>query len=279
MKEIISAYAPANISCIFKIYFQKDPASMGSYGLGFTLNKGVSVRVSHSAKTTVVFNSRSIFFPTVLTVLELLTAQQLQVEINTRFPLGGGYGISGASALACAYGINKLLNLEKDSLELAKIAHTAEVMNKTGLGDVTNQYFGGCLLKTEPSSAFIGKRLPFEHTPVYCKFFSELSTQSILSDQVKLDTISRAADISLQEITTKLNSVSGPSFQDIIRISKEFAFRSGLLQDQTVRETIEDIEQHGGHASMILLGNGVFSDIPFPSAVKYSISTQKADII
>ena len=58
-------------------------------------------------------------------------------------PLGYWFGISGASALATAYALNRLLKLKKSNKELAIIAHIAEVESKTGLGDVTNQYYWG----------------------------------------------------------------------------------------------------------------------------------------
>ena len=43
---------------------------------------------------------------------------------------------------------------------------------------------------------------------------------------------------------------------------------SGLLSDARVIETIEQIEADDGVASMIMLGNGVFSTHPFEDAVE-----------
>ena len=145
------AFAPANISCIFKIYEHKDPRWMGSYGLGFTLNEGVLVTASMAKRNEVVFNNHSINFPTVKSTVEKLTKEKIRVYIKTKLPLGCGFGLSGASALATAYAANRLLNLKKTGKELAIIAHTAEVENKTGLGDVVNQYYGGFCFKLKPS--------------------------------------------------------------------------------------------------------------------------------
>jgi pantoate kinase len=201
MKHSVKAFAPGNISCIFQIHEDIDPAKMGSMGLGFTINKGVTVDVQEANKTEIFFNGEKIEFSTVRSVVNQLishpefisgssfyqTGKMLKyyekhyllrrvavqhdefgiaVHISSDLPLGGGFGISGASALATAYAINDLFNLKKTKLDLAKIAHIAEIENKTGLGDVTNQYFGGCLLKTVPSSEFKVHRLAIENIPV-----------------------------------------------------------------------------------------------------------------
>ena len=49
------AFAPANISCIFSIYWHKNPRWMGSYGIGFTLNEGVIAEASRAKKKGVKF--------------------------------------------------------------------------------------------------------------------------------------------------------------------------------------------------------------------------------
>jgi len=43
--NLAKAFAPGNISCIFVIKKNKNPARSGSLGLGFTVNKGVKVTI------------------------------------------------------------------------------------------------------------------------------------------------------------------------------------------------------------------------------------------
>src|SRR5258706_12865492 len=147
---VVKAFAPGNISCIFKVceHDSAHPAKMGSIGLGFTIDKGVTVEVSKSDETEIFFNNKKIDFPTVESVIKNLPTPFIKggkggfrIHISSPLPLGCGFGLSGASALATAYALNELLGLGREQLELAKIAHAAEVENKTGLGDVTNQYF------------------------------------------------------------------------------------------------------------------------------------------
>ncbi len=273
------AFAPANISCIFKIYERKNPRWMGSYGLGFTLNEGVIVQVSKAKRTEVVFNNESINLPTVKSVVGKLTKENIRIYIKSKLPLGCGFGLSGASALATAYAVNKLLNLKESKKELAIIAHIAEVENKTGLGDVVNQFYGGFCLKLKPSSYFIVKKIPINNVNVYCEYFSKILTKSIITNPKLKDKINKAASIALDKIKNLLNKNNNIKFNQIIKISKEFAVNSNLLKDKKTIETIKNIEKNNGDATMIMLGNAVFSDKPFSRAIRLKISDKGAYLL
>lgn len=272
------AFAPANISCIFRVYEHKNPRWVGSYGFGFTINEGIIVEASKSKRNEVVFNNVSTNFPTVISVIKKITKQKIRLYIKSKLPLGCGFGLSGASALATAYAINNLLKLKKSNKELAIIAHTAEVKNKTGLGDVVNQYYGGFCVKLKPSSHFEVKRLPLSNINVYCRYYSRLPTKSVISNIKIRDRINNAAGDSLKEIQ-KLIKSNEIKFKNVIKISKEFAVNSGLLKNKQTIETIKSIENKHGNASMIMLGNAVFSDKPFEGAAKYKISNQGAYLL
>src|SRR3989338_4592464 len=182
---LAKAFAPGNISCIFVIKKTKNPAKSGSLGMGFTVNKGVIVAVKklYNNKNIIYFNNKKIDFPTVNSVIERLTDEKVIVDIKSNLPLGYGFGISGAAALATAYSLNKLLKLKKSKKELALIAHIAEVENLTGLGDIVNQYYGGFLVKYESSCKFKAVRLPIKNKAVYCKHFSPIETKRVISNE------------------------------------------------------------------------------------------------
>ncbi len=273
------AFAPGNISCIFKIYGHKDPRWMGSYGLGFTIREGVIVEVVKSDSNKIFFNDKAINLPTVRKVIQLLTKQKIKLNINTSLPLGCGFGISGASALASAYALNKLLDLKKSNKELAVIAHTADVISKTGLGDVASQYFGGMIVKFKPSSHFIVEKLSFDKTPVYCVYFSKISTKSIINNKEVVDEINKSATSAMNKLRILIRAEKKLLFEDLIRLSKGFARNSGLLTDKKVIETIKNIEKNNGYASMIMLGNAVFSNKPFKGARRLSVSDKGAHIL
>ena len=272
------AFAPANISCIFKIYVHKNPRWMGSYGVGFTLDEGIAAEASKSKITEISFNNKKIEFPAVKSVIKKLTNEKIKIELKSKLPLGCGFGLSGASALAVAFAVNKLLNLKKSKKELGIIAHTADVENKTGLGDVVNQYYGGFFAKLKPSSHFAVERIPIASKEVYCKYFGKISTKSIITSPKLVRDINTAADISLKKIKALLGNKNKKEikFADIINISKEFAVNSGLLNDKLTIKTINKIGKNGGNVSMIMLGNAVFSDKPFRGSIKLKISNKGA---
>lgn len=276
----IRAFAPASISCLFEIVDHKDPRWMGSRGVGFTLKEGVTVEVTSAKKTETFFNKKRVRISAVSDVVTSLTTNPVKVSISSLLPIGYGFGISGACALATALAVNKLYRLQKSAKELAVIAHTADAKNKTGLGDVENQYKGGFFVRYEPSSYFSANRIPIKNISVYCKWFSPKSTHNILSDKAKKLSINKAASDALKQVKAlsfKKNPVE--LFSEIINISERFTYESSLLTDRRVKRTIETIKSQGGNASMIMVGNGVFSNIPFEESTPFLIGNKKASVL
>lgn len=299
------AFAPGNISCIFVIRKTKNPATSGSLGMGFTVNKGVIATIkkiynvekpndkinkevnnnknlnmkiiNKKNKNIIYFNNKKINFPTVNSVLENLTNEKVIVSIKSELPLGYGFGISGAAALATAYALNNFLKLKKSKKQLAMIAHIAEVENSTGLGDVVNQHFGGFLAKYESSYKFKVNKLPIKNKAVYCRYFSPIETKKVISDEKIKNKINKAGIKALSEVK-KLNK-NNLNFKNLIKISKDFSIDSGLLKTKKVIKTIKDIENNNGNTSMIMLGNAVFSDIRFRGSRKLIIRDKGAYLL
>ena len=269
------AFAPGNLSCIFRICYNKDPAKMHSLGVGFTTDKGVIAEAQQGKKTEVIFNNHLIKFPTVITALESLTKKSVRIVIKSELPLGCGFGLSGACTLAAAYAVNNLFSLKKTEEELAMAAHTAEVINSTGLGDVAGQFNGGFLMKTKIGNPLEVERLDIKEKYVYYKIFGPLQTKGVLKNKLLAEKINLAGDEALK----KIKQLKNPTLTNIIKISKEFAEKSSLLKEPDVINEIKKIELLGGAASMIMLGNAVYSDIEFPECEKAEISYRKAYVI
>lgn len=269
------AFAPGNISGVFKIIAHQDPEKMHSLGMGLTVSEGVVVEVRRADESVVRLNGEVATFPTVRSVAAAVTDVAVSVAVETALPISSGFGLSGASALATAYALNSLLDLGRSEEELAMAAHVAEVRNLTGLGDVCGQFHGGCLVKLEPGQPLKARRLPVAEQPVFYRYFSAISTRAILSDPARVERINRAADQALQRLSV-LAERESVDFADCIRISRGFSENSGLLEDESVRRIIEQVEAAGGSASMIMLGNAVFSQSPFDGALRTTLSTGRA---
>lgn len=279
-----SAFAPGNISCVFKIIPHPDPSRMHSLGMGFTVQEGVEVTVSEHHETKVLFNGQDINFPTVRAVVKRLIQNTdvpgIKVDLTSPLPLGCGFGLSGAASLATAYAINELIALRKENEELAMITHVVEVENRTGLGDVCSQYHGGCLIKLKEGAPLVADTLLIPDQPIYYRYFGPIHTSEVLRDSEQTKRINRAADTALAVLKRLTDTDTNPDlFTACFAVAKQFSVESGLLSDTRVIDTIAQIEAAGGVASMIMLGNGVFSTYTFDGATETQLSKNPARLI
>lgn len=272
------AFAPGNVSCVFKIIPHDDPAKMHSLGMGFTVSEGVTATVARAAASRITFNGVEFEFATVRSAIAALTDTGIQVALTSELPLSGGFGLSGASALTTAFAVNELLDLDLSEGELGLIAHVAEVKNLTGLGDVGGQFHGGCLVKLVSGDPLGAIPLPVPEQPVYYRYFSPIHTKEVIGHPERRQRINAAADVALAALEG-LKNAGESDFNEYIAIAKTFSEDSGLLADESVRDTIAAVEKSGGHASMIMLGNAVFSSSPFANASVTRLSRRRVEVM
>lgn len=276
--EQARAFAPGNISCIFKVVADPNPAKMHSLGMGFTVRDGVEATVRRTDLTRIRFNSQEIEFPTVTSALERLTSEQIDIELTSHLQLSAGFGLSGASTLAVAWAVNALLALGKSEHELAMIAHIAEVENLTGLGDVCAQYHGGCLVKLTVGDPLAAERLSVPDQDIYYRYFGPIRTSDVLADPEQRHRINAAADAALVKLE-QLARLDTIDFDACVRLSNVFARDSGLLRDERVKRVIDDVETAGGSASMIMLGHAVFSTGQFEGAERTTLGRHRVRVL
>ena len=272
------AFAPGNVSGVFKIIADDDPTRMHSLGMGFTVSDGVTVTVSRDTSARIRFNSDEIDFSTVKSVVSKLADEPIRVDIETPLPLSGGFGLSGASSLATAFALDALLELGKSQRELGMIAHVAEVENLTGLGDVAGQFNGGCLVKLVPGDPLAAMSLPVPEQEVYYRYFGPINTRDVIGHPRQRERINAAAEAALEALG-ELRARDESEFARYVEIAKVFAVESGLLADERVVHAIDECEKLGGAASMIMLGNAVFSNVPFTGAKTTRLAKRRVEIL
>ncbi len=272
---MIKAFAPGNLSCIFVICPHKNPKKMGSLGVGIAVDKGVVVSVSKAKKTEVKVDGKKINFPTVLDVVRELAKETVRVGIKYQLPYGCGFGMSGGAALATAYALNRLFKLGKSKEELAMVAHVSEVRNKTGLGDVGGQYNGNVCVKYKKGNPLKGVKIPINNKFVYYKIFGPLNTKKVITNGKIKDKINKNGLKALKKLKKEKNI----TLKKLIEISKEFSVESCLLGDKRVINLIKKIEQKGNSASMIMLGNAVYSDKLFNGSKRLRIVDRGAHLL
>ena len=126
----------------------------------------------------------------------------------------------------------------------------------------------------------VADRLPITEQPIYYRYFGPIQTSEVLGNREQTIRINRAADAALDVLQTLTRAEPNTElFNACFRVSKRFSVESGLLTDARVIETIQQIEADGGVASMIMLGNGVFSTHPFEDAVETKLVHNPARLI
>ena len=280
MADSARAFAPGNISGVFKIIPHESPAKMHSLGLGFTVREGVTATVHRAAAAAVIFNGEALEFGTVIDALgRLAPGVALHVDLRTALPLSSGFGLSGASCLAAAFAANDLLGLGLDERTLAMAAHVAEVVNLTGLGDVCAQFHGGCLVKLVAGDPLAAETMPVAPgVAIHYRYFSAIRTRDILADAARREAINAAADVALAELG-QLQRRLEVSLAETIRVSRSFAESSGLLAHEGVRAAVDEVAAAGGEASMIMLGNAVFSTVPFTGSTETALAAHRAGLV
>jgi pantoate kinase len=277
-------FVPANLSCFFTIHHHPDPRWTGTCGVGFTVNQGVEVAVTKQKQppVTMSYNGDSCFIPPVTEVCQILGVQGIHIQMNSPFPLGAGFGMSGACTLATAYALKRhcvetrgkasLQTITPSHKQLAILAHAAEAKHKTGLGDIVNQYYKGFLIKTTPSSHFEAERIPVDQKNVYYKIYAAKDAHSVLSS-INKNVLNKAGKKALTHVQQEMKNHQPVSVYRIFNISKTFCQEAGLLTNPQLNQSIDEIEKNGGAATRILLGNAVMSTIPFPGSREISISS------
>jgi len=280
----VTAFAPAHFTGFFAVRPDPDPVKAGSVGCGLCLETGVTARIT--AGTTdkigtigtigttdtpgtqdtaditgsgaiIRFNGDQIDLPTVEYVLEALPGaghSKLVVDLAADVPLGYGFGVSGAAALATALAVNADQGQGLTMEQAAAVAHSAEVVNRTGMGDVTGQYTGGLVIRTAAGAPGVGavKKVPVDAMEVSWVCMGEISTSSVLEDEKTMEKINILGQRALKGMLKR------PGVEHFMSLSRDFAFNTGLVSSRAA-DAIEAVEAAGGLASMAMLGDTVFA--------------------
>ena len=248
------AFVPSHITGFFAACRKDDPILSGSVGCGLNLALGAETTVKHSDETTIKLNGEASDAPVSRYVVERLAKSHVEVSTWLDMPLGTGFGASGAGALGAAYSLNAYFDLGLTASQAGAVAHCADVVNKTGLGDVTAQNTGGLVIRLEPGAPGIGKldRIPVPPLEVNYVVRGPISTRAILSNESVMKEVNKAGEVALEELLAR------PTLREFMRLSRCFTGRIGLASNWAL-DAIEAVEAAGGMASMIMLGDAVFA--------------------
>lgn len=139
---MISAYCPGHITCAFVPEREApEPLAVGSRGIGIRIAAGARVGMAEvpGDSVKVIIDGRPSEAPVTRRVLgALLPGRGLEVEVSNDLPVGQGFGMSAAGAVAAALCAAEIAGL--DERAAWETAHLAEIGGGGGLGDVSGLY-------------------------------------------------------------------------------------------------------------------------------------------
>ncbi|HEC81101.1 MAG TPA: pantothenate kinase, partial [Thermoplasmatales archaeon] len=219
VRETAVAFSPGHISGFFDPYYARDPKKSGSTGAGISISLGVTARVrvlpSVKQEVNVFINDKpSDASTTKLAVMQLIGDEPFKVDVKLSqiLPVSQGFGMSGAGALSAALATAKLCGLGK--MDAIEAAHKAEVIYRTGLGDVVAESFGGIEIRRSPGLPPWGmvEHIPGDYKIVLCVMVDKLSTSKVLSDAVVLKKSRDTARVCLDEL------LDNPSVEKLFKL-------------------------------------------------------------
>ena len=251
----VTACCPGHLSGYFRPVTGTDYRRTGSIGAGIVIEEGVRVRATPSPVPgviarrigkdgTVIEELRD--SPPLAYVAGRLRAGVLLETVCT-LPIGAGFGLSAAALMAAVAATNELFGLGMSPGACAELAHEAEIVHRTGLGDVAACQGGGRDYRLGPGIAAEIHRFSDLDAPISAVTFGPLPSPLVLGSADALARVSAAYPGEY------------PGTPDaFFRLSRSFAEMSGLLTDE-LRELLRECEKHRIMASMTMLGNGVFA--------------------
>jgi pantoate kinase len=268
MEKAAVAFCPGHISGYFRPVQAGSPKETGSTGAGIVISDGVRVKVEQSARTLVemtrVDNKGSVIervadSPPITYLMEVLGVTS-KVTTRCHLPISAGFGLSAAALTASALAANQVFSLGLTPAECSGYAHEAEIVHKTGLGDVAACQGGGIDCRKGPGIGADISRLTGPFPPLFAVTFGPLPSPAILGSPRVMEQVTRA-----------FPGRCPGTIEELLDFSRKFAEESGLITPE-VRHAIELCDKAGVRASMTMLGNGIFAigENVFPVLSAYS---------
>ncbi len=143
---------PLHVSGIWIPYYSSSPVESGSMGIGLNLALYMKAAVNRGL-CRVVLNEREVFGDLARKIC-MDAGVSAETRILSPVDLGLGFGVSAGVLIAASLGSYLLAG--RSSLKALQKAHSLEVENRTGLGDVIAEYTGGLAVRIKPGAPGIG---------------------------------------------------------------------------------------------------------------------------
>lgn len=224
-----------HITGFWRPVYTDKPLTTGSIGAGILIDPYTEACYRRGDGPLKIFvNEEEREFPTIKRALSLLEDEVVVpggiIKISEPLPVSVGYSTSASMTLGALLSLHADLSYSID--KLVKLAHIAEVVEKTGLGDVLALVAGSKLaIRIRPGAPGTGKvislDMPDGVSIITCAIRA-METRSMLN---LLDT--KLIDIGNKIFNRFLES---PSFLSFLHYSREFSREIGFLEEDLERK-------------------------------------------
>ncbi|MFY9717014.1 MAG: hypothetical protein WAK40_03650 [Thermoplasmata archaeon] len=256
-----SAFAPGHVTGAFAPRTEaRDPRARGSVGIGLVLDLGVVAeaewRASDRPRVSVTASGFSRLSISTDVARRLLARRpgRLSVRLYHQLPVGQGFGMSAAGALATALSVGRLVGVPRR--RAVETAHLADLFGGGGLGGVAAILGGGLEVRRRPGIPPFGEIVHRAVSdPVFVVVVGRpIPSPQVLSDPRRLGLITAAFD--------QLGDIgSPPTLERFWTASERFTDRLAWAPTE-VRDTVRAIRRRGGRAAQAMFGRSVFATLP-----------------
>jgi pantoate kinase len=175
----------------------------------------------------------------------------LTVRLAHELPVGQGFGMSAAGALATALAVGSLSDGPR--AHAIQVAHLADLFGGGGLGGVAAILGGGLEVRTRPGlppfGQVIHRKLP--HALLVGVVGRAIPSPSVLGDPAALERIT-AASRGWEQLGPN------PTMERFFRFSERFTDRAGLASPAVTR-TVAALRRRGASACQAMFGQSFFA--------------------
>lgn len=257
--RIAHAFAPGHVTGIFSPAAQaRDPRARGSLGAGVVLDRGVwaeaTFRPGRSRPLRLVSDVAGPL-PISLEVARRMLGPlrgSLVVRLRHDLPVGQGFGMSAAGALATALAVGRATGATRQ--RAIEVAHLADLFGGGGLGGVSAILAGGWERRVRPGVPPYGRAVhrPFPLRLWIALLGPPLRSPGLLRDPRFLARVRASAEAGLHLVERH------PSVTVFLKASERFGDRLGLAPPP-VRRAIRRLRSVGASASQTMFGRSVWA--------------------
>ncbi len=228
--------APLHVTGFWIPFIYPDPMITGSIGAGLllcppaTIKTGARITKVNGVKTGE--NIRK-------TIQRILKTENVDVEVESPAELGEGFGMSAILSIGLAAdGLQRQTACITEE-EIGRTAHLAEVMNRTGLGDVISIMTGkGLVVRTRPGPPGIGETFSI---PIK----EELRIVSVTTGEVYTPKMleSLAGKIRRFGREAMENFLRNETLENFLETARKFSMKTGMLP-QHLKEELRRLQPY-----------------------------------